>query len=523
MSDTEAVWSASPVDAAAMFGLGAYFRNLLTDPDHLVGVPVTPVVHQDSTFRFGGALDTARATVWSEFCELVNRVPTQPPVWTPPATTHLWDVYGEILGADLARSTLTPEEHQRYDTAVAYLYDTGPDGVFVPSPALREYRTARQAWLQADTDYHQAEQAAAMSADAAARDHWTHVDEPRLRQARDDAMDAWQTAGHKAEVEDALRETSELASKAPSGIWKRHRDTFNPNLPDQYTTAPNGTRFAPTYYSPDGALDDPWSRVVLSEPMFRTLAAQAPAELRATFGDRATDDSVFSLAFEYRVVSVVRPWLDPPMELFGSRAWRLSAGVAPLSDGATPPHGRCPSYVESVALARNIELIRRAVGYTETPGETTLRGTWTLDLDNGVAGGDMTTADLWWEWTTQTSAQLVPGSRAGLVNLGPVDYDAFDGPRLAALTYATTPLDGSPDAGNQLADGDVFAVRTTEGRFAKVLVVQYGYDLHLRWVAYQEATSAVQDTTTAPEDVFLAGFVCRQLPKSPDPDPALTW
>lgn len=522
MSDIEAVWSASPVDAAAMFGLGAYFRSLLTDSEHLVSVPVTPVVHQDSTFRFGGALDAPRATVWSEFCELVNRVPTQP-TWAPPSTVHLWGIYGEVLGADLARSTLTPEEHQRYDTAVAYLYDTGPDGVFVPSPALRDYRTARQTWLQADTDYHQAEQTAAMSTDPAARDHWTHVDEPRLRQARDDAMDAWQTAGHKAEVEDALRETSELASKAPSSIWKRHRDTFNPNLPDQYTTAPNGTRFAPTYYSPDGALDDPWSRVVLSEDMLRTLAAQTPAELKSAFGDRATDDTVFSLAFEYRVVSVLRPWLDPPMELFGSRAWRLSSGVAALSDGASPPHGRCPSYVESVALARNVELIRQAVGYTQTPGETTLHGTWTLDLDNGIAGGDMNTADLWWEWMTETTAQLVPSSHAGIVNLGQVDYDAFDGHRLSTLTYGSTPLTGNPNASNQLVTGDVFAVRTTEGRFAKVQVVQYGYDLQLRWVAYQQATSAMQSTVTGPDDVFLAGFVCRQLPKSPDPDPVLSW
>jgi hypothetical protein len=54
-------------------------------------------------------------------------------------------------------------------------------------------------------------------------------------------------------------------------------------------------------------------------------------------------------------------------------------------------------------------------------------------------------------------------------------------------------------------------------------VVQYGYDLQLRWVAYQQATSAMQSSDTAPDDVFLAGFVCRQLPKSPDPDPALSW
>ncbi|MFI6543929.1 hypothetical protein ACIBO9_11900 [Streptomyces prunicolor] len=38
------------------------------------------------------------------------------------------------------------------------------------------------------------------------------------------------------------------------------------------------------------------------------------------------------------------------------------------------------------------------------------------------------------------------------------------------------PLTGNPNASNQLVTGDVFAVRTTEGRFVKVQVVQYGYD-----------------------------------------------
>ncbi len=54
-------------------------------------------------------------------------------------------------------------------------------------------------------------------------------------------------------------------------------------------------------------------------------------------------------------------------------------------------------------------------------------------------------------------------------------------------------------------------------------MVEYGYDLQLRWLAYQEGASAAQSTVTAPDDVFLAAFVCRKLPKSPDPDPALTW
>ena len=32
--------------------------------------------------------------------------------------------------------------------------------------------------------------------------------------------------------------------------------------------------------------------------------------------------------------------------------------------------------------------------------------------------------------------------------------------------------------------GDVFAVRTAEGNYAKVLVVAYGYNMEIQWVTY---------------------------------------
>jgi hypothetical protein len=29
--------------------------------------------------------------------------------------------------------------------------------------------------------------------------------------------------------------------------------------------------------------------------------------------------------------------------------------------------------------------------------------------------------------------------------------------------------------------------------------------------------------TTAPEDLYVLGFICKKLPRCPDPDPAFTW
>ncbi|QNP72858.1 hypothetical protein IAG44_27785 [Streptomyces roseirectus] len=519
--DAEAldVWAASPVDAASMYGLGIHFWHMLSDADHLVSLPVTPLVYQDAEFRFEGALDARRANVLAEFGELVNRVPTHP-LWRPPATVHLWDVYGEVLGADLARSALTADERARYDGALAYLYDSDPaTGTPVPSPELRAYRATRQAWLDADTEYHRAESAAALSSDQAVRDQWTRVDEPRLRQARDDAMDAWQTVGHKAEVDDALRESSELAAKSPSGVWKRHRDTFNPNIPGQFSTAPNGLRYAPTYYSPAAALDTPWTAVTMNRELFLTLAPGAPKEFGAALGSRASDDSFASLSFEYRVVSVLRPWLDPPMELFGSRAWRFSSGVRELSDGGAVPQGRCPSYVESIALARKVHLTREAHQYTAFgSGENNFSPMTTCEWDTGRLHVTMDIADHRWEWGG-SGGTLVPGHpRTGLAALGLVDYDSLDGHALDVLPYAHSPI-----AGGQLSDGAVFAVRTPRRKLVKVQVVSHGPTLSIRFQEYEMTSSAAWTSDTEEDDVFIAGLVCRRLPKCPDPDGTLEW
>ena len=56
---------------------------------------------------------------------------------------------------------------------------------------------------------------------------------------------------------------------------------------------------------------------------------------------------------------------------------------------------------------------------------------------------------------------------------------------LKALTYGTDPINGSDDATNLLVPGDVFAVLTSEGNYAKVLVVEYGRLLTIQWVTYQ--------------------------------------
>jgi hypothetical protein len=74
----------------------------------------------------------------------------------------------------------------------------------------------------------------------------------------------------------------------------------------------------------------------------------------------------------------------------------------------------------------------------------------------------------------------------GLANLGAVDFDRLTLDDLRTLDLSARSIDGWPDDRNQLPQGDVFAVRTSDGNLAKVQVLRYGYDLELRYVTYAE-------------------------------------
>jgi len=120
-----------------------------------------------------------------------------------------------------------------------------------------------------------------------------------------------------------------------------------------------------------------------------------------------------------------------------------------------------------------------------TSGTGTLRGTWLWDADTGTESNTGPPADMWWEQQTAVLRRMTPRNNATLVNLGVVDFDAVDADQLSKLTYAATPIPGNAEGPNQLVNGDVFAVHSTDGNFAKFKVLSYGYNLGIQWVTYR--------------------------------------
>jgi hypothetical protein len=120
----------------------------------------------------------------------------------------------------------------------------------------------------------------------------------------------------------------------------------------------------------------------------------------------------------------------------------------------------------------------------QSKGTTTLKGTWTFDFDGGVqgpAGG----ADVWWEQIDTVSRLLVPQSGAMLAHLGKPNFDAVSLQTLKTQAYTANPINGSNNAQNQLKPGTVIAVKTSAGRYAKMKVNTYGYNLGITWVTYK--------------------------------------
>lgn len=139
-------------------------------------------------------------------------------------------------------------------------------------------------------------------------------------------------------------------------------------------------------------------------------------------------------------------------------------------------------------------------------GTGTLNGTWTFDLETGTMGGVAPNPDIWWEQKTAVLRAMVPQGSAQIVNLGVTNFASVTPATLLGLAYSSTPIVGNNDATNKLVVGDVFAVRTNQGNYAKVQILAYGYNLQIQWVTYHFAPAYTVLGTgyNQPEDVKIA-------------------
>lgn len=120
---------------------------------------------------------------------------------------------------------------------------------------------------------------------------------------------------------------------------------------------------------------------------------------------------------------------------------------------------------------------------------------YVIDLESGKQKeATPKSRDLWWQAMTASQRCLCPMINSGalLASLPPEAFDSADGTALAGLEYST---DGFPhsDAGGQVKPGLTLAVKTVEGNYAKVRVVeiQPGNLLKIEWRLFETKAKAL--------------------------------
>jgi hypothetical protein len=314
---------------------------------------------------------------------------------------------------------------------------------------------------------------------------WDEVDEPALRRAVADAERDWNAKGFRADVERAREIEATLGAKAPSIVWAQWRQQCSADV-DQLTDPQSGQRFFPCGFSPSNLFTaGGWTPFVLKGDAVEALARDAPAELRGRLEDQA-DVDVESLSFEFASMRVERPWLAT--ELFATRFWMLPSGAEPLSSGGESPAGRCPGYVAALVLARNLVVRLKP----DSPHTTRLITSLSAARALSIAGLRLAPA----------SPTTLPGQ--------PLVLEATVKRRLTTTAAATA------SAASRAALVRTRIAQLRARSFVRPPVVMTG----------PPARSPVAPPTAPPaadHHVYILAFICRRVPRCPDPDPQLHW
>jgi hypothetical protein len=117
-------------------------------------------------------------------------------------------------------------------------------------------------------------------------------------------------------------------------------------------------------------------------------------------------------------------------------------------------------------------------------GEATIRGTWSFNLDNGVTTVNTGDADFFWEQETDIKRTLNPMNGAMFALVGLRDFDSLTLQTLKGLDYQSENIRADNDTSNAIPGGSVVAYKTRHGRYGKLLIENYGYDLKVKWFTF---------------------------------------
>jgi hypothetical protein len=526
------------IDSNVVLGLAGKMSQIFAEPGTYLSFPLAAIGWEKSTFHALAAdpLSQVGQQALAEFSLLVNELPNGP-LWQVDSSSRLWDVYGDVLAdVDLAQSTRTPAEDADYQRAYALLYQIQPDGTVIDSPAVIAYQQYRDAFITATLEYNNRRGQAEISADAALKAQWAK-DEPVLKQHVTSAEQEWTGKGHRSEVDAARQTLRDIGSKSPETVWTGYRKLFDPNLPEIfYRTTIDGMMYVPSSYMPSNATDIAWPSVNVARSELATLANAAPPLLRSRLAGGSLDAAVEFVSFEYSAATTTRGWLAP--EVFSSDSWRFYDPNRVLCDGGTPPKGECTAYVAGVVLARNISVHRQTPAANANPAINlgflpTSRSLAPIPITKALPKEAVLQRIEARNKTELKSSVMKTALVAGVAAPAIAPTPAAIRPALYAASVSETVnesaivarglspvLNANTESLTMLRperpNGDIIIRERPIGG-----IITKGPLIPPPKVPPPPPSISV--TTTDPNHIYILAFICRTLPKSPNPNPALKW
>lgn len=518
------------MDAAAQLALMAKAANVFSSDDTFLSFPVTSLSYKKARLNL---LDDATYANIIEFSMITNMIPTGI-AWEPHAEDFLWNVYKSILQeATFASSTRTDDEEAQYRQAHDVLSTKSSDGTINDSMQLMLYHNYQSLYENALQAYASQSGTAKSLTDPEAIKIWNEVTEPELRNNLAKAQAQWETQGYRYQVETAQAVVEALGSKSPHLTWAEWSKSFNPDI-DSLTRDKDLVTVFPTSYTPASALDESsWQPFEISAAELAKLLSDAPREIRNRFNVGNTGSSIESLRFEFSSAKLLRPWFRP--EVFKAQFWKFGDGRL-LSDGGDPPQGLCPSYPVAVVFARKIVIKTKQVpikptgkfgGFHFIPGIFLKNmNVQTLRLDT------QTRLNVTSKIKTINNINL-PGKQTGpaFTAVTPVKLSqvgVMHNVRPVASVATIKPLILNP-AKNVLQESKM--VKTIVGanmqRQANVVLLNQALTSAslLKKLPDIQPKSPQNPPPTPIEDdnIFILAFVCKPVPRCPNPDENLQW
>jgi hypothetical protein len=495
------------MNEAAQLALMVKAKLVFESPGTFLSFPVlSPLSFEPAELEFSRALqDPAVKAALQNFSLAVNSRPAGSLAGLESSDDYLWNHYDSWLNAmSLANSTLGPGDQTAYAAARSVLVVTDSGGFDTDSPKVISYKQHRDVVIAAEQAYNSAKLTATASGpDALAA--WQANSEAQLQNAIDSATADWANTGYKSEVEAAQATVARYEAHMPEAMWAQWRRLFNPGI-DLITDPGTNASFAASGYTPSDLANQAWTTLHLTGPEIATLVGQAPPEMRALFGDVGPSD-VSAISFEFHSAAVVRPWFAPAM--FESHFWKFTDGTQ-LSDGQSPPTGAWPSYVSAAIFVRNVQVTPVSSSGPAKPAPTQLSWQVRLPLMHQTASpAAHLQSSPARELTAIAVSNTAPAQHAAVMMHPFVAFHTAPPATAAARVTTLAPL-----------------ARNT---FSVQRLSSFSYRLPVSAPSGGGSASPAPQQPPASPDVTVdnrisvLAFICKMLPRVPDPDMTLSW